>query len=85
MPVRNTGGYCRAKARQDAVPELPAIPAAREPVMRRWPHAAAEKCPPEAAEAELYAIGCALARQTRLLTEIRALLERLAERTPSSE
>ena len=77
MAVNNTGGCRRRRAAQAAVPELPPVP--QEPVMHRWPHPAGTEPPSETAEAELHAIGCALTRQTQLLTEIRALLERLAE------
>ena len=77
MAVNNTGGCRRRRAAQAAVPELPPVP--QEPVMHRWPHPAGTEAPSEPAEAELHAIGCALTRQTQLLTEIRALLERLAE------
>ena len=50
--------------------------------MRRWPHPTAAPPQPEAVGAELYSIGCALSQQTQLLTEIRALLERLAQQPP---
>ena len=79
MAVHNTGGCRRRRAAQAAVPELPPVP--REPAMRRWTHPAGRETPSEAEAAELHAIGCALTRQTQLLTEIRALLERLAEQT----
>ena len=81
MAVRNTGGCRRVNSRQNAIPELPAAPVSSEPIMRRWPRPAAESGQPETTEAELHYIGCALTRQTQLLTEIRALLERLAENT----
>ena len=70
MAVNNTGGCRRRRAAQAAVPELPPVP--QEPVMHRWPHPAGTEAPSEPAEAELHAIGCALTRQTQLLTEIRA-------------
>ena len=82
MAVNNTGGCRRRRAAQAAVPELPPVP--QEPVMHRWPHPAGTEAPSEPAEAELHAIGCALTRQTQLLTEIRALLERLAEQIAGS-
>ena len=50
--------------------------------MRRWPHPTAAPPQPEAVGAELYSIGCTLSQQTQLLTEIRALLERLAQQPP---
>ena len=82
MAVHNTGGCRRARSRQTpAVPELPAPKTSGEPVMRRWPHPAEESSRPETMEAELHYIGCVLSRQAQLLTEIRALLERLAEQT----
>ena len=69
MAVRDPGG-CRRQSgpqKSNAVPELPAAPAV-QPVMRRWPHPAAE----------LHYISCALSQQTRQLDEIRCLLKRLA-------
>ena len=79
MAVRNNGGCRRFHSRQDSIPELPAAPSSSEPAMRRWPHPTAAPPQPEATGAELYSIGCALSQQTQLLTEIRALLERLTE------
>ena len=77
MAVRNTGGCRRVRACQNAVPQ-PSSPPTAEPVMRRWPHPAQGRSPSEPAEAELHYIGSVLSRQTQLLTEIRALLERMA-------
>ena len=77
MAVHNTGGCRRMRSGPNTVPELPPVPP--EPVMPRWPHPAADSAPSETAEAELHTIGCALTRQTQLLTEIRALLERLTD------
>ena len=79
MAVRNNGGCRRFHSRQDSIPELPAAPSSSEPAMRRWPHPTAAPPQPEATGAELYSIGCALSQQTQLLTEIRTLLERLAQ------
>ena len=77
MAVRNTGGCRRVRVCQNAVPQ-PSSPPTAEPVMRRWPHPAQGRSPSEPAEAELHYIGSVLSRQTQLLTEIRALLERMA-------
>ena len=83
MAVRDPGGCRRQNGRPkpNAVPELPAAPAV-QPAMRRWPHPTAAPPQPEATGAELYSIDCALSQQTQLLTEIRALLERLAQQPP---
>ena len=83
MAVRDPGGCRRQNGRpkSEAVPELPAAPAV-QPAMRRWPHPTAAPPQPEATGAELYSIGCALSQQTQLLTEIRTLLERLAQQPP---
>lgn len=82
MAVRNNGGCRRFHSRQDSIPELPAAPSSSEPAMRRWPHPTTAPPQPEATGAELYSIGCALSQQTQLLTEIRTLLERLAQQPP---
>ena len=82
MAVRNNN-CCRPNPPQEpAVPPLPVAETAAEPVMRRWPHPTAAPPQPEATGAELYSIGCALSQQTQLLTEIRTLLERLAQQPP---
>ena len=43
--------------------------------MRRWPHPIAAQRAAEGWESQLYALRCQLDAQTRLLEEIRALLE----------
>ena len=80
MAVRDPGGCRRQNGRpkSEAVPELPAAPAA-QPAMRRWPHPVAVHPTPEGLTAELHYISCALSQQTRQLDEIRSLLKKLAD------
>lgn len=81
MPMQNNGGCRRAQGSQkpapQCVPELP-VPETSEPPMRRWPHPTQEAPSPESLPAELYRLDCALSQQTRLLSEIKTLLEGLA-------
>ena len=82
MAVRNNN-CCRPNPPQEpAVPPLPVAETAAEPVMRRWPHpiAEADTQPEETLSAALCRIDCELARQTRLLGDIRTLLERRVDR-----
>ena len=82
MAVR-TNNCCRPNPPQEpAVPPRPVAEAAAEPVMRRWPHpiAEADTQPEETLSAALCRIDCELARQTRLLEDIRTLLERRVDR-----
>ena len=64
------------------MPPLPVAETAAEPVMRRWPRpsAGADTQPEETLSAALCRSDCELARQTRLLEDIRTLLERRVDR-----
>ena len=65
-----------------AVRQTPtAVPPAKEPVMRRWPHPVVTASPQE--DAALHYISCALSYQNQLLADIKVLLERM-DNTASS-
>ncbi len=50
------------------------------PPGRRWPHPGGWQVPPLPPEPTLHYIRCALSYQNQLLSEIKTLLQRLAER-----
>ena len=77
MAVRNNGG-CRRQQQSQRSAGRPAEEGA-QPVMRRWPHPVTDAGTPEALDAALSELCCALGRQTRLLAEIRTLLESLTD------
>ena len=58
---------------------------AQEPPVRRWPHPVGCQDPPLPPEPTLHYIRCALSYQNQLLSEIKTLLQRLAERENSQE
>lgn len=59
--------------------------AAQEPPVRRWPHPVGCQDPPLPPEPTLHYIRCALSYQNQLLSEIKTLLQQLAERENSQE
>lgn len=59
--------------------------AAQEPPVRRWPHPVGCQDPPLPPEPALHYIRCALSYQNQLLSEIKTLLQQLAERENRQE
>ena len=58
---------------------------AQEPPVRRWPHPVGCQDPPLPPEPTLHYIRCALSYQNQLLSEIKTLLQQLAEREDAPE
>ena len=52
---------------------------AQEPPVRRWPHPVTSQDPPLPPEPTLHYIRCALSYQNQLLSEIKTLLQQIAE------
>lgn len=59
--------------------------AAPEPPVRRWPHPVGCQDPPLPPEPMLHYIRCALSYQNQLLSEIKTLLQQLAEQKQDRE
>ena len=70
-------GRCRS-GRPVPVQSVPR-PAAQEPPVRRWPHPVGCQEPPLPPEPTLHYIRCALSYQNQLLSEIKTLLQQMAE------
>lgn len=71
-------GRCR-QGRSAPAAQTVRSSAAQEPSVRRWPHPVGCQDPPLPPEPTLHYIRCALSYQNQLLSEIKTLLQRLAE------
>jgi hypothetical protein len=71
-------GRCRPVRPAQAVQTVRSS-AAQEPPVRRWPHPVGCQDPPLPPEPTLHYIRCALSYQNQLLSEIKTLLQQLAE------
>ena len=74
-------GRCRSSR---SVPVQTVRSSAQEPPVRRWPHPVGCQDPPLPPEPTLHYIRCALSYQNQLLSEIKTLLQQMAERQRES-
>ena len=72
-------GRCRP-AHPAPVQTVRSAVSSQEPPVRRWPHPVGSQEPLLPPEPTLHYIRCALSYQNQLLSEIKTLLQRLAER-----
>lgn len=78
--IQGRGGREPAVPSAQTAPAPAGVPTTPEPPVRRWPHPVDGSEPSRQTDPTLHFIRCALSYQNQLLADIKALLERLAEK-----